>query len=114
MVMCLSEDARRVFFYCADCEPDDAVPWEDAGRLEFIREHVKTLPVAVRLLPDIRVRTLTNYASSARQRVLAIEIQRAPLSAAERFVKRVMDIVIASLALVFFLPIMASHMCLRL
>src|SRR5262245_4573146 len=72
-----------------------AVPWEDAGRLEFIREHVKMLPVAVRLLPDIRVRTLTNYASSARQRVLAIEIQRAPLSSAERFVKRVMAIGIA-------------------
>ena len=61
----------------------------------------------MRLLPDMRVRTLTNYASSARQRVLAIEIQRAPLSAAERFVKRVMDIVIAALALLFFLPIMA-------
>jgi len=84
-----------------------AMPWEDARRLEFIREHVKSLPVAVRLLPDIRVRTLSNYASSARQRVLAIEIQRAPLSAAERFVKRVMDLVIASMALVFFLPIMA-------
>ena len=84
-----------------------AMPWEDSTRLEFIREHVKSLPVAVRLLPDIRVRTLSNYASSARQRVLAIEIQRAPLSAAERFVKRVMDLAIASLALVFFLPIMA-------
>ena len=83
-----------------------AMPWEDTARLEFIREHVKPLPVAVRLLPDIRVRTLSNYASSARQRVLAIEIQRAPLSAAERFVKRVMDVVIASMALLFFLPIM--------
>lgn len=84
-----------------------AMPWEDAPRLEFVREHVKSLPVAVRLLPDMRVRTLSNYASSARQRVLAIEIQRAPLSAPERFVKRAMDLVIASLALVFFLPIMA-------
>jgi undecaprenyl-phosphate galactose phosphotransferase/putative colanic acid biosynthesis UDP-glucose lipid carrier transferase len=84
-----------------------AVPWGDAGRLEFIRDHIKTLPVAVRLLPDMRVRTLTNYASSARQRVLAIEIQRAPLSAAERFVKRVMDVVIAVSAMLFFLPVMA-------
>jgi undecaprenyl-phosphate galactose phosphotransferase/putative colanic acid biosynthesis UDP-glucose lipid carrier transferase len=55
----------------------------------------------------MRVRTLTNYASSARQRVLAIEIQRAPLSAAERFVKRVMDVVIAVSAMLFFLPVMA-------
>ena len=61
----------------------------------------------MRLLLDMRVRALTSYALSARQRVLAIEIQGAPLSAAERFVKRVMDIVIAVLALVFFLPIMA-------
>jgi len=84
-----------------------ALPWGDAGRMEFVRDQLKTLPVAARLLPDMRVRSLTNYTSSARQRVLAIEIQRAPLSVAERFVKRVMDIVLASLALVFFLPIMA-------
>jgi undecaprenyl-phosphate galactose phosphotransferase/putative colanic acid biosynthesis UDP-glucose lipid carrier transferase len=37
--------------------------------------------------------------------VLAIEIQRAPLSAAERFVKRTMDIVVASLALTLLLPV---------
>jgi exopolysaccharide biosynthesis polyprenyl glycosylphosphotransferase len=57
-------------------------------------------------LPDMRVRSLTNFSSSARQRVLAIEIQRAPLSAAERFVKRVMDIVIGTIALIFSLPVM--------
>lgn len=84
-----------------------AVPWADAERIEFIRDSVKALPVAVRLLPDTRVRTLTHYASSARQRVLAIEIQRAPLSTAERAVKRGMDLVLATLALIFFLPVMA-------
>jgi len=84
-----------------------ALPWGDAGRMEFVRDHIKALPVAVRLLPDMRVRSLTNYASSARQRVLSIEIQRAPLSGPERFVKRGMDILLAALALVFFLPVMA-------
>jgi undecaprenyl-phosphate glucose phosphotransferase len=84
-----------------------AVPWGEADRMEFIRDSIKTLPVAVRLLPDTRVRSLTSYASSARQRILAIEIQRAPLSTAERAVKRGMDLVIASLALIFFLPVMA-------
>ena len=84
-----------------------ALPWGDAGRMEFVRDQIKTLPVAARLLPDMRVRSLTNFTSSARQRVLAIEIQRAPLSGAERFVKRVMDILVASLALIFFLPVMA-------
>jgi Undecaprenyl-phosphate glucose phosphotransferase len=84
-----------------------ALPWDDAGRMEFVREHIKILPVAARLLPDMRVRSLTNYASSARQRVLAIEVQRAPLSGAERLVKRVMDIVVAAVMLIFFLAVMA-------
>jgi Undecaprenyl-phosphate glucose phosphotransferase len=84
-----------------------ALPWSDIGRLEFIRDQIKTLPVAARLLPDMRVRSLTNYASSARQRILAIEIQRAPLSGLECFVKRTMDICIAALALIFFSPVMA-------
>jgi Undecaprenyl-phosphate glucose phosphotransferase len=84
-----------------------ALPWSDVGRIEFVRDEIKSLPVVVRLLPDMHVRSLTNYTSSACQRVLAIEIQRAPLSRAQRFVKRVMDIVAASLALMFFLPVMA-------
>ena len=49
---------------------------------------------------------MTNYTSSGRQRVLAIEIQRAPLSGLERFIKRAMDIVFASLSLIFFASIM--------
>jgi Undecaprenyl-phosphate glucose phosphotransferase len=84
-----------------------ALPWHDACRLEFVRDQLKTLPIAVRLLPDKRVRSLSNFASSARQRVLAIEIQRAPLSVAERLVKRWMDLVLTALSLVILLPVFA-------
>ncbi len=83
-----------------------ALPWGDAGRIEFIRDQIKTLPVGAQLLPDMQVRSLTHFASSARPRALAIEIQRAPLNAGQRFVKRAMDIGLASLALIFFLPLM--------
>jgi Undecaprenyl-phosphate glucose phosphotransferase len=93
-----SQDCREILL---------AIPWSDAGRMEFVRDHIKVLPVAARLLPDLRVRSLTNYSSSARQRVLAIEIQRAPLNGAERFVKRVIDIFAAGLGLILFLPVMA-------
>jgi undecaprenyl-phosphate galactose phosphotransferase/putative colanic acid biosynthesis UDP-glucose lipid carrier transferase len=82
-----------------------ALPWNDSARMDMVRDNLKSLPVSVRLLPDLRVRSLTNFVSSDRQRVLAIEIQRAPLSAAERFVKRTMDIVVASLAVTLLLPI---------
>jgi Undecaprenyl-phosphate glucose phosphotransferase len=83
-----------------------AMPWSDTSRIEFVRDQIKILPVAARLLPDIQVRSLTNFRSSARQRVLTIEIQRVPLTGAQRFVKRIMDIFVGGLALVFFLPIM--------
>jgi Undecaprenyl-phosphate glucose phosphotransferase len=62
------------------------------------------LPVSARLLPDMRVRSLRHY-SLASPNILAIEVQRAPLSTAERFAKRAIDIVIASVALSFLLPI---------
>ena len=82
-----------------------AFPWTDSDRIDFVRESIKILPVSARLLPDRRVRSLTHY-SSASQPVLAIEVQRAPLSAAERLAKRSMDIGIASVALVVLLPVM--------
>jgi Undecaprenyl-phosphate glucose phosphotransferase len=83
-----------------------AIPWSDSARLDLIRELIKSIPVAARLLPDMRVRALTNYTSSARRRVLAIEVQRAPLSAGERLIKRTLDIALAAVALTFFMPLM--------
>jgi Undecaprenyl-phosphate glucose phosphotransferase len=83
-----------------------ALPWGDTSRIEFIRDQIKILPVAVRLLPDAKVRSLTNFRSSARQRVLAVELQRAPLSGTQCFVKRTMDLLLGTMALVFFLPLM--------
>jgi Undecaprenyl-phosphate glucose phosphotransferase len=83
-----------------------ALPWHDVRRIELIKDQIKTVPVAVRLLPDMSVRALSGIAWSVRKCALAIEIQRAPLSEAQRFVKRVGDVLIASLALAFSLPIM--------
>ena len=83
-----------------------AVPWSDSARIDFIREHIKILPVSVRLLPDIRVRSLTDYSSSARQNIMSVEILGAPLSPVEQGVKRVIDIVLASVALLVSVPVM--------
>lgn len=83
-----------------------AVPWSNSVRIDFIREHIKILPVSVRLLPDIRVRSLTDYSSSARQNIMSVEILGAPLSSVEQGVKRLIDVVLASVALVISVPIM--------
>jgi undecaprenyl-phosphate galactose phosphotransferase/putative colanic acid biosynthesis UDP-glucose lipid carrier transferase len=93
-----SSDAREVLL---------ALSWNDAERIGQVRDCLKTLPVSARLLPDGQIRTLTNYASSAQQRIVSLEIQRAPLSAAEQIVKRAMDLAIGTVALLFFMPVMA-------
>ncbi|WP_426413262.1 undecaprenyl-phosphate glucose phosphotransferase [Bradyrhizobium ganzhouense] len=82
-----------------------AVPWDQTERIGLIRERTRVVPLPVRLLPDARVRSLSNYTSSARQRVLEIEIQRAPLGSTERVAKRIMDLAIASLAIAVAVPV---------
>jgi undecaprenyl-phosphate glucose phosphotransferase len=84
-----------------------ALPWSDVGRIELIRDQLKTIPIIARLLPDKSVRVLSDLTWSARKPALAIELQRAPLSEVQRLVKRLTDVVVASFALVFFLPVMA-------
>jgi Undecaprenyl-phosphate glucose phosphotransferase len=84
-----------------------AVPWQDTTRIECLREQMKSLPVWSRLLPDAQVRTLSNYTSSARQNVLSIVIQRAPLRASGLAVKRGIDLVLGLVALAVFSPLMA-------
>jgi undecaprenyl-phosphate galactose phosphotransferase/putative colanic acid biosynthesis UDP-glucose lipid carrier transferase len=83
-----------------------ALPWSDSQRIEFIRDRIKALPVAARLLPDTRVRSLTALPWPARNRSFSIELQRAPLNGAQRVSKRAVDIVVSALALIFFLPLM--------
>jgi Undecaprenyl-phosphate glucose phosphotransferase len=84
-----------------------AVPWQDSARIDCLREQIKLLPVSAKLLPDGQIRKLSNYASSARQRILSIELQRAPLSVPERIVKRTIDIALSITAIVFFFPVLA-------
>jgi Undecaprenyl-phosphate glucose phosphotransferase len=84
-----------------------AVPWNDTDRIELIKNQMKLLPVAAHLLPDLRIRSFTNVTSSAQRRALVVELQRAPLSELQRLAKRGMDVALSSLAVLFFLPMMA-------
>ena len=82
-----------------------ALSWNEPDRINLVRDHLKMLPVSARLLPDRQIRTLTDYVSSGYQRIVSLEIQRAPLSLIEQAVKRAMDLIIGVFALFFFLPI---------
>jgi Undecaprenyl-phosphate glucose phosphotransferase len=82
-----------------------ALPWSDTVRIELVKNQIKTLPVAVLLVPDKSIRSLADL--SALKSAPTIELQRAPLSETQRLVKRVTDVVLASFVLIFFLPVMA-------
>jgi Undecaprenyl-phosphate glucose phosphotransferase len=84
-----------------------ALPWDQTDRIEFIKDQIKTLPVALRLVPDKSVRALSDSTWSKGKPGPIIDLQRAPLSALQCFVKRVMDVVVAAFVLTFFLPLMA-------
>lgn len=84
-----------------------ALPWTDAQRIEFVRCQVKALPIAVRLLPDRNAEALSGPMSSEKVQAFTVNIQNAPLNDRERLLKRMLDLVFATIAIMFFAPIMA-------
>jgi len=82
------------------------VPWTDLRRLELIRDRLRSSPLPVSLLPDRCVRSLIDHPFFSIGPSLSIQIQRGPLSRGEQLQKRLLDIVIASVALIVFSPLM--------
>jgi undecaprenyl-phosphate galactose phosphotransferase/putative colanic acid biosynthesis UDP-glucose lipid carrier transferase len=83
-----------------------ALNWNDTRSIDLIRERLRSSPLPVQLLPDSKVRYLTNHPAFSVGRSLSIEIQRAPLTDLERRAKRVFDIVGALIALLLLAPLM--------
>jgi undecaprenyl-phosphate galactose phosphotransferase/putative colanic acid biosynthesis UDP-glucose lipid carrier transferase len=83
-----------------------ALNWNDTRTIELIRERLRSSPLPVQLLPDRKVRYLTNHSAFSVSRTLSIEIQRTPLTDLEQFAKRVLDIAGALAALLLLAPLM--------
>lgn len=90
---------------CAD-EIVLALPWSDTRKLELVRDQLRASPLPVELLPDRRIRSLADNPSFKLNKSLAIEVQRGPLSRLEQFLKRCIDVVGASVALMVLSPLM--------
>jgi undecaprenyl-phosphate galactose phosphotransferase/putative colanic acid biosynthesis UDP-glucose lipid carrier transferase len=73
---------------------------------KFTPDKVRASALSVQLLPDQRVRYLAENPAFSGNRCSATEIRRTPLSGAEQFAKRAVDILGASLALVLQSPAM--------
>ena len=82
------------------------IGWEHRATIENIAKMLSVLPVPIYLLPDTNVARYLDHRAITVGTTLAAEIQRAPLTKTERFLKRSFD-VIGATAIVFLLsPLM--------
>jgi Undecaprenyl-phosphate glucose phosphotransferase len=81
-----------------------ALSWENREQLAAVRHHLRLSPLPVRLLPDRTVSSLLNLSGGINPH-FAIELQRHPLTLAERAVKRLFDIVASATLLILLSPL---------
>jgi Undecaprenyl-phosphate glucose phosphotransferase len=82
------------------------IGWEHSRTIENIANTLNVLPVPVYLLPDDNVARLLGGRAVNVGATWAAEIQRAPLSRLERFVKRCFDVAGAAAVLLLLSPLM--------
>jgi putative colanic acid biosynthesis UDP-glucose lipid carrier transferase len=72
-----------------------------------VAKALRVLPIPVTMIPDPALAELVSNPRYELGSALALEIQRQPLSLSERLAKRAFDLIVASLALILFLPLFA-------
>lgn len=91
--------AGEVFVLAGTMAPD---------RLLSIQSGLSKLPRAVHVIPDKKTAALLRNPVTSFGETVSIEVQKEPLSAAERVAKRLVDIVASASLLVFLAPIFAA------
>ena len=82
----LTTSLDRALVVARDCGAQEivlALRWDDSRVIELVRDWLRASPLPVQLLPDQKVRYLTQNPAFSVNRSLAVEIQRAPLSGLE-------------------------------
>jgi Undecaprenyl-phosphate glucose phosphotransferase len=80
--------------------------WKHTERIRRVVRALSVIPLPVHLLPDGDVAGLLQNPIVRFGTLWAAELQRGPLSLAERIVKRMCDVVVAASAMVLLLPLM--------
>lgn len=108
----LAEDAlksrmREVVRYVRETRIDEvivAVPWAMSDIILQIENELRVLPLPVKLLPDTQTGRVLDRPLLELGPTKAVQLQRAPLSATQRFLKQGMDRALAGVSLVFLAP----------
>jgi undecaprenyl-phosphate galactose phosphotransferase/putative colanic acid biosynthesis UDP-glucose lipid carrier transferase len=80
-----------------------ALQWSDERLRNLLCERLQILPIPVVLLPDQHI--LSIFSRGGLTREFTIELQRPPLSPAERALKRALDVVLAGILLIALAPL---------
>ncbi len=84
-----------------------ALRWTSSVLLESVRDQLRASPLPVRLLPDSTMRSVLGRDALLNGRPsLAVKLQREPISASERALKRSLDILLAATAIIILSPIL--------
>ena len=84
-----------------------ALQWSNEQQRDLICDRLQAVPIPVLLLPDQHVASIFSRGREL-GREFTIELQRAPLSAAELAMKRTLDVALASILLVVLAPLFAA------
>lgn len=87
------------------------LPWQNKRCLKTLRDALSPVPLRVFLLSDRDVAEMLGLREPTFGPLLAFEIQRSPLSAPELLLKRTLDLIVASAALLVLLPLLALVAC---
>ncbi|WP_426434941.1 undecaprenyl-phosphate glucose phosphotransferase [Bradyrhizobium genosp. P] len=85
-----------------------AIDWNELPMLQKLSQHLRMVPQPIRLLPDFPIADLVSRPFLPVSGTVAIEIQRPPLSIFERVQKRLLDIGLASFALLLLAPLILT------
>ncbi|MGJ4996999.1 undecaprenyl-phosphate glucose phosphotransferase [Bradyrhizobium sp. HKCCYLS3077] len=83
-----------------------ALPWSELRAFDGILDRLRAVPLPVRLLPDQAVSSVVRRQTAQPQYAYIVEMQRAPLNRLERCAKRVLDVIVATAALVLLSPLL--------
>ncbi|MEI9995409.1 MAG: exopolysaccharide biosynthesis polyprenyl glycosylphosphotransferase [Rhizomicrobium sp.] len=102
---------QRVFDAARSAAPGEI--YVLGGRLSFdevggLMSGLRILPRAVYLVPDERVSTLLQHSVRGIGAVVALEMQKTPMTSTERVLKRSLDLAVGGAALIFLSPLLLA------
>jgi Undecaprenyl-phosphate glucose phosphotransferase len=104
---------REVVRFVRDTSVDEvilAIPWNRPDVIRQVENELRILPIPVKLVPDTTTERLLKRPLFELGPMKAVELQRAPLNATQRYLKRGMDQLLAALGLLLLMPFFAVIM----